>query len=349
VNLDEEWAGTGLSLAQAYWTHVVAPVLDQHCPEVARSAARVGTGSEVIGLDDLTSQDHDWGLRLQVFVGREDLARVRTLLDEHLPEEYAGFPTRMAFTGQAEARVAVDVLTLSDFAHDRLGFDPRRSPSIHDWLSVSGQAALEVTAGSVYEDQDGSLRAMRHALAWYPGDIWRYVVASGWHRLDQELPLVGRAGDRGDDLGSRVIAARLVDVATHLAFTIGRRWTPYSKWRGTLLGALPLTSEFSTGLRQVLAADGWQERSQALDAALTQLSLLQRGAGLPAVDRPCVPFWDRPYLRIDQSLVPAITESIDDPSVRALPVGLGSIDQRTDNIDVLVQPGRRRAAVRLIS
>jgi hypothetical protein len=346
MSLDEEWAGTGLGLAHAYWTHVVAPVLDLHCPEVSRSAARVGTGSEVIGLDDLTSQDHDWGLRLQLFVGNEDVARVRTLLDEHLPDEYAGFPTRMAFTGQAEAKLALDVLTVSDFAQDRLGFDPRRSPSPQDWLSVSGQAALEVTAGSVYEDLDGSLGALRHALAWYPDDIWRYVVASGWHKLDQELPLVGRVGDRGDELGSRVIAARLVDVATHLAFTIGRRWTPYSKWRGTLLGAMPLSSELSNCLRHVLTADGWQERSQALDAALKQLALLQRDAGLPVVDRPCVPFWDRPYLHIDQSLVPAITKSIDDPSVRALPVGLGSIDQRTDNVDVLVHASRRRAAVR---
>lgn len=124
---------------------------------------------------------------------------------------------------------------------------------------------------------------------------------------------------------------------------------PYSKWRGTLLNSLPGSSELNNWLRHALAADGWKERSQALDAALNQLSLLQRDAGLPVVDRACVPFWDRPYLHIDQSLVPAITESIGDPAVRALSMGLGSIDQRTDNVDVLVHASRRLVMVRFIT
>jgi len=57
--------------------------------------------------------------------------------------------------------------------------------------------------------------------------------------MAQELPSVGRAAERGDELGSGVIAARLVGVAMHLAHLLERRWSPYPKWLGTSLSRLP--------------------------------------------------------------------------------------------------------------
>ena len=74
------------------------------------------------------------------------------------------------------------------------------------------------------------------------------------------------------------------------------------------------------------------------------LATHQRRIGLPATPVP-VPFWDRPYLHVDPHLVPELLDSIDDPLVRDLPPGLGSIEQRTDNVDVLMHPARRRAAL----
>ncbi len=53
---------------------------------------------------------------------------------------------------------------------------------------------------------------------------------------------MGRAADRGDELGLRNIAARLVDITMHLAFVLSRRWAPYSKWRGTMSRSLALTT-----------------------------------------------------------------------------------------------------------
>jgi hypothetical protein len=53
--------------------------------------------------------------------------------------------------------------------------------------------------------------------------VWLYVLASDWAKLGQELPFIGRAGSRGDDLGSRVITARLTRVSMHLGFMLERR------------------------------------------------------------------------------------------------------------------------------
>ena len=336
---------SGIGLARAYWDHVVRPLLDVEFPSVPRAAARIGPGSDVLGLDDEMSRDHDWGLRLQLLVPSSERARVEEVLTRRLPAEFAGYPTRLRFAGQEHAVLALDVAVLDSLIDSRLGFDPRVGGSALDWLSLTGQAVLEFTAGDVFEDSDGQLGALRSALTWYPDDLWRYVIASDWQRLDQELPLMGRAGERGDELGSRVMAARLVDVAMHLGFILCRRWAPYSKWRGTLFARPPLPAQIGEQLSAALSAPRWRERGEHLACALDLLAEQQELAGLPSVSPVCTPFWDRPYLHLNPALVPAMLESITDPDVRALPAGVGSVEQRSDNVDLLVHADRRRAAV----
>lgn len=337
-------AGDGIELARDYYVDLVAPLLRRHLPHVRYAAARVGPGSDVLGLDDVMSRDHDWGLRLQVFVHDRDRAAVLSALDQHLPVRFRGHPVRFGLAADPADAVRIDVTSVSAFARRQLGFDPSASvPSVEDWLSLTGQAALEVVSGAVFEDQTGELTALREAVAWYPDDVWRYVVACDWQRLDQELPLVGRAGDRGDELGSRTIAARLVDVAVHLAFMLSRSWPPYSKWRGTVLGQLPGCAALAAGLDRVLDAHQWQDRQSALADSLAGLLLLQRQCGLPTPASATEPFHDRPYIHLSRALVPALLESLRSNEVKALTVGVGSVEQQTDNVDVLTSLGRRRA------
>lgn len=335
----------GVALAREYWSRVVRPLLDEALPDVPRAAARIGSGSDVLGLDDEMSRDHDWGLRLQLLVPPEYVVEVEALLVARLPAEFGGHPARFAFTGRQHAQLAVDVTTMDELIATGIGFDPRSGGNTDDWLSLTGQAVLEVTAGDVFEDTEGELTALRAALAWYPDDLWSYVVASDWERIDKELPLMGRAGDRGDELGSRVIAARLVDVAVHLGFLLCREWAPFSKWRGTLFSRLPLPPEVGLSLGEVLTEDHWRGRGERLAAALDVLAEVQRGTGLPAPARTCVPFWERPYLHLDPALVPGMMATVASPDVRVLTVGLGSIEQRSDNVDLLVHGDLRRAAL----
>lgn len=337
--------GNGIELSRAYWTEVVRPILDEHRPGLTRSAARVGTGSDVLGLDDEMSRDHDWGLRLQVFVADSETADVRALVHDHLPDEFAGLPTRFAFSGQDAPESAVQVGSVGELVADRLGFDPRLGATPYDWLSVTGQAALEVTAGEVFEDSSSELSSVRESLGWYPDDVWRYVVACDWRRLDQELPLMGRAADRGDELGSRIIAARLVDIAMHLTFLLCRRWAPYSKWRGTVFTRLPVPPGLADSLPDALVAVDHRVRTDRLLTALEALATLQGEVGLPSLDPVTVPFFDRPYAQVDPRLVPLLLDGITDPTVRGLRPGLGSIEQRTDNVDLLTSVHYRRASV----
>jgi hypothetical protein len=290
------------------------------------------------------SRDHDWGLRLQLFVPDADRPRVLSMLEQEAPTRFRGLPVRFGFSADPVERLRVDVTSVSAFAQQQLGFDPRGdSALLVDWLSLTGQSALEVVSGAVFEDQAGELTRLREALAWYPDELWWYVVACDWQRIDQELPLMGRAGDRGDELGSRTIAARLVDIAVHLGFMLSRSWPPYPKWRGTMFGQLSGCSAIAADLGRVLDARHWHDRQRVLSEVLTGLLRLQEEAGLPVPSSAVEPFWGRPYIHLSRSLVPAVLETISCPEVRALPVGVGSVEQHIDNVDVLVKPSLRRS------
>jgi hypothetical protein len=335
----------GIDLARSYYTEVVAPILGEQWPQLSYAAGRLGTGSDVVGFDDEVSRDHDWGLRLSLFVSADAVDWVTAGLDARLPESFRGHPTRFTFTATTEPHHHVEVSTVGGFLVERLGFDPREPMTTHDWLSLSGQAVLEVTAGPVFVDEVGDLTAARRLLAWYPDDIWRYVLGCDWQRISQELPLMGRAADASDDRGSRVIAARVAHAVMHLAFMVERQWPPYAKWLGSAFDRLPCASAVGEALDRALSATAASDRQQAIADALQWLLERQNALGVTTVGAATIPFWNRPYLHPDPAIAAELLNGIGDPEVRRLPLGLGSIEQRTDNVDILVNPVARRAMV----
>ena len=126
----------------------------------------------------------------------------------------------------------------------------------------------------------------------------------------------------------------------HLAHLIDRRWPPYAKWLGTSLTRLPRSHVVTAPLTRALISTGWRSREDALVDAVRTLSRLQADAGLPTVDDPVEHSGTAPIeasARGDE----ALEESIDDPAVRALPRGVGSVEPWSHNADVLTNPSRR--------
>jgi Domain of unknown function (DUF4037) len=339
----------GIGLARGYYQDVVAPLLLTQWPGLPHAAARLGGGSDVLGLDDETSRDHDWGLRLTLLTEPDLVGAVSSLLEEQLPSTYGGLPTRFALTHDPIVRQRAEVTTAEAFVASHLGLDASCAMTSLDWLCLTGQALLEVTAGQVFRDDLGVLTGLRRTLAWYPDDVWRYVLAADWNRLGEDLPMLGRAGQRGDDLGSRVVGARLVDTAVHLAFLLCRRWPPYPKWRGTMATQLPVAGDLLPHLKAVLTAEDWPERQEAIALALALLGEAQRAAGLPSVEGiPTEPFFDRPFLGIRAAVPDLLLGSVTDPLVRALPSGAGSVEQWVDNVVVLTDPSHRVRTARAL-
>ncbi|WP_027346483.1 DUF4037 domain-containing protein [Hamadaea tsunoensis] len=312
----------GTELAQAFHDQVVAPIIERY----AYAAGRLGSGSDVLGTDDDRSRDHDWGCRLTILVDEPDaVAEIRALLDERLPDEFDGHPVRFPVTWDQSESHRVSVDTVDDFARDRLTLDPRTPWGPIDWLMLTGQAVLEVTAGTVFVDATQGLAPLRERLAWYPAEVECYVVASAWARIGGRLPMLGRSATTGQETQSRLISARIGGDLMRLAYLLHRKWPPYAKWREKLLPVeLDLSGVF---------ADDWRDREAAICAVADRLN------GAPATE----PFFDRPVRTIRADLVQRHRAGIRDPRLRSLPVDLGPIDQWADSDNVLSQPENRAA------
>src|ERR1700733_7151855 len=123
----------GAELARGFFAEAVAPLLHGAMPGLRYAAARLGSGSDVLGLDDALSRDHDWGCRLTLLVdadARDQVPRISGLLEDRLPERFREFPVRFPVTWNSSPAHQVDVATVADFAASRLGTDPTQGMSV---------------------------------------------------------------------------------------------------------------------------------------------------------------------------------------------------------------------------
>jgi Domain of unknown function (DUF4037) len=340
----------GLELSRRFYFEAVRPILDRRLPRLDHAAALIGWGSEVLGFDDETSRDHQWGPRLQLFV-REPESRhaIAMSLAAELPTDIAGFPTNFGPTeepgmlkmtaieaGPVEHRV--ETLLLPDYLRAFVGVNPLEAFTTADWLATPAQRLLELTAGEVFSDSIGDLTRVRELLAWYPHDVWLLVMAGHWRRIAQFEHLHGRTGLTGDDLGSRLLGAALVRDLMRIGLLQRRRYPPYPKWIEAAYAQLHL--EEQGALQAALTAEDWPSREEALVSACEAVARRHNELGVTQPVEPVVRrFWGRPIrVLFADRFVEALRAAIADADVRAIDHEAGSIDAVSDNTDVLTAP-----------
>jgi hypothetical protein len=332
----------------------VRPILERDFPEFEHAAALIGHGSEVLGFDDETSRDHEWGPRVYLFTREPARARaVEDRLARELPTSFAGFPTHFGPSDEPDtARLAevtagpvahrVQVLVLRDYLRERIGVDPLEGFTVVNWLTTPTQRLLELTRGEVFSDAVGDLTSARELLAWYPHDVWLYAMAGHWQRIAEYEHFVGRAASRGDELGSRWITASLVRDLMRLAFLQERRYPPYAKWLGTAYAGLGRPEQ--QALERALAATDWETREEALVEAYEAVARRHDELGITVPVDPVVRrFWGRPFrVLFADRFTRALQAAISDPAVRRIGVALGAIDAVSDNTVLLGRPAQWR-------
>jgi hypothetical protein len=351
---------SGLDLSAAFYADAVAPEMRTHFPSIPYAAARIGPGSDVLGFDDQRSTDHFWGPLLHLFLRDDDYPRwadqINSTLAAELPLEVLGFPTNFRpFEGdeahlghlghmQAIASPPVNhgvmLTTVPRYFRGYLGVDPLEALEPIDWLVMSEQHLLMLTAGAVFHDTPGQLMQARAALAYYPHEVWLYLLAAQWARIGQYEAFLGRTGEVGDDLGSRLICARLVRDIMQLAFLLERTYAPYAKWFGTAFQRLQCASELSPHLAGALGANDWRTREGHLVDAYAVVARLQNDLGVTErVPQTAASFHGRPFLVIHADrFARAAERAIRDPVLRSLSPRIGSVNQWVDATDVLEHP-----------
>jgi hypothetical protein len=339
----------GLDLSELFYKEAIKPVLAQRFPGLAYSAALIGPGSDVLGFDTPQSMDHDWGPRLMLFLAEADYetscAEIDRVLRQELPGDIHGYPTNfgkhedgtsvMTATVLRPVEHGVKILTVQGFFKNALNFDPTRAIRAVDWVSVPQQNLLILTSGRVFHDGLGKLEPLRKKMRYYPQEVWLYLLAAQWRRIAQEEAFMGRCGQVDDDLGSRLVAARLVHDLMHLCFLMERRYAPYIKWSGSAFAQLDCAADLVPLFTRVLEADSWELRQANLGAAYAYVAMMHNTLGITQpLPKELSQLHKRPFRVIHADrFVDAIRALIQSEEVRALPEHLGSVDQFVDSTD----------------
>jgi hypothetical protein len=344
----------GLHLGERFYQEAVAPILADEFPGLPYSAGLIGSGSEVLGYDTEMSTDHDWGPRVMLFLAEEKHAGHREAIDaalRRLPRRFRGYRTDFAAPPEGEvsgtegSRHSVAILTARGFFAEYLGFDLGREIEPADWLTFPEQKLLGITAGAVYHDGLG-LQAVRDRFAYYPHDVWLYLLAAAWTRVGQEEHLMGRAGLVGDEIGSALIGARLARDVMRLCFLMERCYAPYPKWFGTAFARLACGPELAPILRRAQLAETWVERERQLCAAYEQVAAMHNALRITEpLPAQVSSFFNRPFqvIHLGGGFAEAIRRQIQDPAVQQIAARrlIGGIDQWSDSTDLLADPAWR--------
>ena len=292
----------GLDLNRRFYAEVVRPLLDRNFPDLVHSAALIGSGSDVLSFDTVQSTDHNWGPRLQLFLSQADHARLHDEIDAALqtqlpltflgysanfsaPDHSDGGTQNMEAVDQGPVRHLIEITAVEAWFQRYLGIAPEAELTPLDWLVLPQQQLLEVTAGEVYHDGLGTLEPARARFAWFPRDVWLYRMRAQWARIGQEEAFVGRTGQVGDDLGSRIVTTRLVRDLMLLAFLQERCYAPYGKWLGTAFSRLSCAPQLTPLLEAALTATDWQTRQQPLARAYEIVAAMHNDLGVTAAGR----------------------------------------------------------------
>lgn len=205
------------------------------------------------------------------------------------------------------------------------------------------------TAGEVFRDDVGELTRLRERLAYFPEDVWLFKRSSQWRSIAEEQSYFGRAGSVEDELGSRVLVARMVEKLMRLAFLIERKYAPYPKWFGKAFDNLDCASDLMPILTAALDATDWEQREKHIAFATRCLAEEQVSRKIPGAILPKIgKLHNRPTHFVDSGVIfEALWAEISDDTIKSLNP-LGGPDQYISSNYVLAVPNLSRNAAKTL-
>ncbi len=256
----------GLEISKKYYEKYGLPMLKEQFPDLLPLIAcgLFGSGSECLGFDDETSQDHDFEPGFCIFIPSEDKVDRRTafLLERayaKLPKEFMGF-RRSLMSPVGGARHGAQ--RIDEFFTEKIG-SPDGILTISQWLSLPEQSLLECTNGEIFTDDYGEISQIRERLAFYPEDIFLKKLAG-------QLLLMAQSGQynymrclsHGETAAAQLAVNEFVKSTISVLFLLNRRYQPYYKWSFRALRQLPKLSILAELLEYLLITDNVGDQAE---------------------------------------------------------------------------------------
>lgn len=335
----------GLDLCEAFFQEIAQPILVTSFPSLRYAAGLCGYGSDV-----LVSAGHNWGPRFTLFLPEESFeeweTHIMAAFAVGFPYEYKGCSVhfsapewhekgvrRQEFISHGRVDPLIEYHTVRSYFEDYLGHTPGKDISVAQWLTFTEHRLLGVTSSKVFHNDLGILE-VRKKLAYFPREIWLWMMAAQWTMIAEEEAFVGRCGYVGDDMGSRVIATRQVQRLMRLGFLLEKRYAPYSKWLGAAFKTLAIAPVLLPILEQVLAASFWQEREHYLGRAYQIVAEKHNALGLTEeLNTEMNAYFGRPFQVLGaHRFAAALRKAIRCTALKQMVPEIGSVSQFTDSV-----------------
>ncbi len=285
----------GMELCESFFYDCAKTIIEDNFPNLKYSAGLIGYGSDVLGYDDIVSTDHMWGPRFYLFLSKTDIAKKDTIfnvLSENLPYTYKGYSVNFSepdpddcgvrhpkFIREGKVNPLIFIQTFDDYLIEQLGISDLDNIKPYEWLAFSEHRLLSLVSGKFFADGLHCTETLSK-IKYYPREVKLYLIASNWENISSEQAFVKRCGECGDEIGSRIICARICERLMRLCFLYKDTYAPYSKWFGTAFSRLEVDGKFKKLINQVLAADNLTEREKMLVEAQAFAADLHNASGL---------------------------------------------------------------------
>lgn len=287
----------GLELCEGFFRDCAQEIIEEHFPNLKYSAGLLGYGSDVLGYDDTVSTDHMWGPRFYLFLAKEDISlkeKIFQSLSENLPYTYKGYSVNFTvpdlddngvqhpeFITEGPVNPLIFIQTLDEFLVEQLGTSDLEHIDDFTWLSFSEHRLLSLVSGKFFIDKLNCKERL-NKISYYPKNVKLYLIASNWDIIASEEAFMRRCGDCGDEIGSRIVCARIAERLMRLCFLYTNTYAPYSKWFGTAFQKLEINENIKTSILAALSANDLDERENRLVEAQTLVADMHNASGLTA-------------------------------------------------------------------
>ena len=266
----------GLELSRKFYEQFGKPMLENEFGEIEKLLAvgLVGSGSECLGYDDQTSQDHDFEAGFCIFLPDEVDERTEFLLERaysRLPDEFMGFKKAKLNPVGGNRH---GVLRISKFLKSKIGTENGQLSEV-DFFFIEEQYLLEVTNGELFCDNLGLISEVRKNLEYLPEDVRLKKLAGN-------LVLMAQSGQynylrcikRGDTAAAQLSVCEFVNSALKTVYLLNKKYLPYYKWIFRGLKEMPILAELYPDLEYLVSSsnDEPEKKQKMIESVCKKIS-----------------------------------------------------------------------------